>query len=375
MAEKNKAITAFTLGPLGFYECTGMPFGLTNALGTFQHLMENCLGDLQLNWCTIYLDDIIVFAVTLKEHLKCLKAVFDKLWIAGLKFKPNKYEFFKTQIVYLGHVVSKEGIQTDTTKTDAIKTWLRPSIVTKVQKALEFTNYYRRLIKGYAKITSPLYALVSGENASKRNKPIKWTEQCEEAFNEVQRQCTSAPLLAFADFSKPVKLDINVSGIGLGAVVYQEQDGVDCITGYGSQGLNKGKANYTVHKLEFLSLKWAVTNCFHEYLHGNTFTVYSDNNQLTYVLTMVQLVATGHGWVSQLATLNFNLLYRWVPLKLDFLGAWKSVRLKHYLAYPVTIISLIIQRNLGTKIWAEQESGLTAVWLKWDPPVDMVKLT
>ena len=65
----------------------------------------------------------------------------------------------------------------------------------------------------------------------------------------------------------------------------------------------------------------------------------------------------------------FFVLYRWVPLKLDFLGAWKSVWLKHYPAYPVTIISLIIQRNLGTKIWAKWESGLTTVWLKWDPPV------
>ena len=113
MEEGSKPLTAFTVGPLGFYECERMPFGLTNARATFQHLMENCLGELHLSWCIIYLDDIIVFSDSLGEHLHRLRGVFAKLDKAGLKLKPSKCEFFKTRITYLGHIVSSKGIETD----------------------------------------------------------------------------------------------------------------------------------------------------------------------------------------------------------------------------------------------------------------------
>ena len=91
MAEECKAYTAFTCGPLGFYECDTMPFGATNAPATFQRLMHDCLGDLNMRWCIVYLDDIIIFSDTKEEHLKRLEAVFQKLAAAGLKRKPSKY--------------------------------------------------------------------------------------------------------------------------------------------------------------------------------------------------------------------------------------------------------------------------------------------
>ena len=102
MDEMSKQLTAFTVGPLGFYECERMAFGLTNAPATFQRLMESCLGDLHLNWYIIYLDDIIVFSETPKEHIKRLRGVFSKLVQAGLKLKHKKCEFFKSRISYLG---------------------------------------------------------------------------------------------------------------------------------------------------------------------------------------------------------------------------------------------------------------------------------
>ena len=98
MAEECKAYTAFTCGPLGFYECDTMPFGATNAPATFQRLMHDCLGDLNMNWCIVYLDDIIIFSDTKEEHLKRLEAVFQKLITAGLKLKPSKCHFFKEEI-------------------------------------------------------------------------------------------------------------------------------------------------------------------------------------------------------------------------------------------------------------------------------------
>ena len=120
LEEKAKPLTAFTMGPLGPWECEHMPFKLINAPATFQRLMESCLGELHLHWCIIYLDDIIVFSLTPEEHLHRLEAVFNKLKAAGLKLKPSHCDLFKQQINYLGHVVSKEGVSTDPEKIKAV---------------------------------------------------------------------------------------------------------------------------------------------------------------------------------------------------------------------------------------------------------------
>ena len=120
--------------------------------------------------------------------------------------------------------------------------------------------------------------------------------------------CTSAPILAFADLTKPVKLHTNASAIGLGAVLYQEQDGKDRVIGYASRDLSNSKSHYPAHKLEFLALKWAVTESFQEYLYGNTY-LYSNNNSLTYVFTNAKWDATGHRWIAKLAKFNFTIYY------------------------------------------------------------------
>ena len=132
MTEASKPMTAFTVGPLGFYECVQMPFGLTNAPATFQCLMESCLGKMHLKWCIIYLDDIIVFSKTPEEHIERLRGVFEKVSAAGLRLKVSKCEFFKSQVTYLGHIISKNGIVTDLKKINAIKKWPVPKTVTEV---------------------------------------------------------------------------------------------------------------------------------------------------------------------------------------------------------------------------------------------------
>ena len=139
MEEKSKPLTTFTVGPLGFYECERMPFSLTNTPATFQRLMENCLSELHLNWCIIYLDDIIVFSNNPEDHLHRLRGVFDKLEKAGLKLKPKKYEFFKTKITYLGHIVSAKGIETDPkrSKQSRIGLFLKQSRMLQVSWVLQ----------------------------------------------------------------------------------------------------------------------------------------------------------------------------------------------------------------------------------------------
>ena len=132
MEQDSKAFTAFTVGPLGFYECECMPFLLTSAPATFQWLMQSCLGNLHLHYCIIYLDDVTDFSKTLEEHLLRLRAVFEKLKQVGLKLKPSKCELSRQELIYLGHVLSKDGIQTDPKKVKAICEWPVPTNVTEV---------------------------------------------------------------------------------------------------------------------------------------------------------------------------------------------------------------------------------------------------
>ena len=115
--------------------------------------------------------------------------------------------------------------------------------------------------------------------------------------------------MAFADFTRPFKLHTDASAIGLGAVLYQEQGGKDQVIGYASRALSKRKSRYQAHKLEFLALKWAVAESFQEYLYGNTFTSYSDNNPLNYGLTIAKLDTTRHRWIAKLAEFNFTIYY------------------------------------------------------------------
>ena len=312
MDEESKPLTASTVGPLGFYECKRMPFGLTNAPATFQRLMETCLGDLNLHWCIIYLDDIVIFSKDLASHLKRLEAVFRKLEKAGLKLKPSKCELFWRQLAYLGHVISAKGVATDEGKIEAIKNWPTPTTVTEVRGFLGFMGYYCRFIPKFVQVAWPLHKLTSGENAGKKKAAIKWDSRCQQAFDDLKALCTTVPILAYTDFSKPFKLHIDACGMGLGAVLYQTwEDGTEAVIAYSSRSLSKAESHYPAHKLEFLALKWAVVKKFHKYLYGSTFDIHMDNNLLTYVLTMAKVAA------SSLANYNFRLHYRTGKANID----------------------------------------------------------
>ena len=121
LVKEDKCKTAFTVGPLRFWECERMPFGLTNASTTFQRLMENCMGDLHLTYCLLYLDDIIIYSRTYKEHILCLGAVLKKLREAGLKLSPSKCHFMCTEIKYLGHMISEKGMSVDPDKVACVQ--------------------------------------------------------------------------------------------------------------------------------------------------------------------------------------------------------------------------------------------------------------
>ena len=315
MAEECKAFTAFTCGPLGFYECETMPFGATNAPATFQRLMHNCLGDLNMTWCVVYLDDIIVFSDNPKDHIMRLEAVFKKLAAAGLKLKPSKCFFFKEEIDYLGHLVSGKGVATCPKMIETVTKWPVPQTVYDVRSFLGFVGYYRRFIKDFSKISKPIREVIIGlENQTKRvakKTMINWSEAAQSFFEVLKELCVNAPILAFPNYKIPFILHTDSSTEGLGAVLYQEQEGKLKVIAYASRSVTKTESNYPAHKLEFLALKWAICEKFHEYLYGNTpFEVYTDNNPLTYVLTTAKLDACGQKWVANLANYNFTIQYR-----------------------------------------------------------------
>ena len=314
--EEDKHKTAFSVGNLGFFECNRMPFGLTNAPATFQRLMEACMGELHLQHCLIFLDDTLVFSKTFSEHLERLEGVFDRLAKHNLKLKPSKCEFFTSSVRYLGHIVSDKGIETDPDKTSALETWPVPQNVKALRSLLGFTGYYRRFVKDYSKLVKPLNDLLIGHPTNKASKakrkkvPWVWGYEQQVAFESIIAKLTSPPILAYADFKKPFIVNIDASGDGLGAVLYQVQDGKERVVAYASRGLRSSERNYPAHKLEFLCLKWALSDKFHDYLYGNCFEVRTDNNPLTYVLTSAKLDATGHRWLASLANYTFKLTYR-----------------------------------------------------------------
>ena len=130
------------------------------------------------------------------------------------------------------------------------------------------------------------------------------------AFDTIKEKLSSPPVLSYADFAKPFVVHTDASLDGLGAVLYQEQNGMERVIVYASRGLRNSEKLYPAHKLEFLCLKWAVTKKFHDNLYGNTFTVCTENNPLTYILTSAKLDATGHRWLASLGTYNFQLKYK-----------------------------------------------------------------
>ena len=315
VSERDRPKTAFCT-PFGLFEFNRMPFGLCNAPSTFQRLMQRMFGDQQSQSVLLYLDDIVVYSSSVEQHLQRLEMVLGRLRVEGLKAKLEKCAFFQREVGYLGHVISSQGVSTDPKKIEAVANWPRPRNVAELRSFLGFTSYYRRFVEGFAKLAGPLHRLVA-QLGGTRTRPgqdlgAAWTPQCAESFGALKSRLVSAPVLTYADFSRPFILEIDASHSGLGAVLSQETDRGVRPVAYASRGLRpteRNMSNYSSMKLEFLALKWAMTEKFREYLLGHKCTVYTDNNPLSH-LHSAKLGATEQRWAAQLAAFDFDIKYR-----------------------------------------------------------------
>ena len=198
-----------------------------------------------------------------------------------------------------------------------------PKTVGDVRKIVGLLGYYRRYIKDFAKVAKPLYELLQvpksdgkSWNNSKGQRPsrdkVNWKEEHQDVLVKLIDCLMKPPVMAYPHFEEPFILHTDASHQGLGAVLYQRQNGIIRVIGYGSRTLTPSEQNYHLHsgKLEFLALKWSITEHFRDYLYySKNFMVFTDNNQLTYVLSSAKLNATGLRWVGELADFNFSIKY------------------------------------------------------------------
>ena len=209
----------------------------------------------------------------LEDHLTWLQAIFDCFAHHGLKLKPSKCHFFK-EITYLGHEISAKGMLPGQKGIEEIA-WMGPPMTyTGVRKFIGAVGYFCRFIKNFTQIAKPLNNLLGCRNSKLKNHPVLLTAAAEEAFYTLKKKCATAPVLAFADLRRPFLLETHASKYSLGTVLQQvQEDGKYHPVAYASHTLHGNEANYHSSKLEFLALKWAVTQQFKEYLMYQPFTM------------------------------------------------------------------------------------------------------
>lgn len=212
MAKEDIPKTAFKTH-MGHYEYVVMPFGLSCAPATFQNFMNFLFGP-HKKFILVFFDDILVFSKTKEEHIEHLKITLQILKDNNLSVKMSKCQFATPTLVYLGHIISAEGIATDPAKiTDALH-WPKPTTVTKLRVFLGLTGYYRRFVKDYGKICRPLHDVL-------RKDAFHWGPEQDTASHTLKTVMTTCPVLALPDFQHPFTIEADACGAGIGAVLMQ----------------------------------------------------------------------------------------------------------------------------------------------------------
>lgn len=245
--EKDRPRTAF-ITKYGLFEYTRMPFGLCNAPSTFQRGMELVLRRLQWVTLLIYLDDVIITGKTFKEHLNNLGEVLSRFRKFGLKLKPTKCSLFREEVLFLGHVVGKDGVRANPSLVQDVEKWPVPQNLKELQAFLGLTNYYRRFVQGYADIARSLH------NLTRKGVTCYWGAEQEVAFGALKKALTTAPILAYPLAEGRMILDTDASNFSIGAVLSKEQGQVERVISYSSRRLGPIQERYCVTRRELLAV-------------------------------------------------------------------------------------------------------------------------
>lgn len=302
IAPQDAPKTAFIV-PSGLYEFVRMPFGLRNAPATFQRFADLLLRGLKPMTCLVYLDDIIIFSRTIEEHAERLRNVLARLRGANLSLKLEKCFFAESQVQYLGHIISSDGVKPDPRLIEAVRTFPVPANIKELQSFLGLSNFYRRHVQDYAAITKPLTHLL------KKGVTFDWTPECDRAMQRVKDILTSSPLLAYPDFEKPFILSCDASDFAVGCVLSQEQNGEEKPIGYASRQLNKAERNYGTTEKELLAVVFGV-NYFRCYLYGRPFTVVTDHAALQWMLSLKDPSSRLTRWALRLSEFDYTVKHK-----------------------------------------------------------------
>lgn len=302
MSPKDAQKTAFTV-PLGHYEYTRMPFGLKNAPATFQRLMNNVLSGLQGVRCFVYIDDIVVYADNLENHNIKLKEVFNRLRNHNLKLQPDKCEFLRREVMYLGHLITDSGVQPDPKKIIAVSEFPVPKNPKDIKSFLGLAGYYRRFIDNFSKLCLPLNKLL------RKDVEFNWTSSQQEAFDVIKSKLCNKPILQYPNFDKEFILTTDASNYALGGVLSQGIIPNDLPIAYASRALNKAESNYTTTEKELLAIIWCVKH-FRPYLYGRKFKIVTDHKPLKWLFNVKDPGSRLVRWRLKLEEYEYEIVYK-----------------------------------------------------------------
>ena len=285
----------------GLFEFTVMPFGLTNAPATFMALMNDVLRPYLDKFVVVYLDDILIYSKSAKDHLRHVELVLQALARADLRLKLKKCSFGRSSVTFLGHIVEAGTVRIDPGKVKAVLDWPAPRTVQEVQSFLGFTGWLREFVDHYAHKAAPLVALTRGRPAP--NARVPWSAEQQAAFDALKAAITTAPCLVIADTSPGATFTVetDASGVGVAAVLSQDQGQGLRPVAYESRQLSPAEANYTARELELLAVVHAVSK-WRCYLDSRArFSVITDHETLTSFFTQRPLTGRLGRWLEKLA--------------------------------------------------------------------------
>jgi hypothetical protein len=288
----------------GAFRFITMPFGLCNAGATLQRLMDVIMTGINFEACLVYLDDIVVFSSTVDQHLERLQQVLERLRKTGLRLKPEKCDFLKQSVEFLGHMVSSHGIGVHPSKIAAVTEWPVPCTLREVRSFLGLCGYYRRFVRGFSDIAAPLYRL------TEKGRAFLWTEECQIAFDRLKAHLTSAPVLCMPDDDRPYVLDTDASDFAIGAVLSQNFGGEERVVAYASKRLTRTEANYCVTRRELLAVVYFIKYFRHYLLGRQSFLVRTDHAALQWLRRIPEPVGQQARWLETLEEYNFTVVHR-----------------------------------------------------------------